>query len=1486
MGRCDRDPVNREVAHTLSIPYGSESDIENNLMEASPYFLSLNGVWKFKWVPDPSQKPIDFYVPSYDVSGWDDIEVPSVWQMYGIRHNKPWDKPLYVNTGYPFTYDPVTYSVMSDRPSDWTYNNLMKNPVGSYRREFVLPSGWSERTVYVRFNGVGHGYYLWVNGQYVGYSEDSYLPSEFDITPYLQPGKNVIAAQVYRFTSGSFLECQDYWRFTGIHRDVFLWSAPKTQIRDYFFTTDLDDTYMDARARVEIDLSGPELSQGKLDVRIMDKGQIVAEMIKPVSSIHKYVLYMDVTNPKKWNAETPYLYDLVLTLKDGTKTVDIRGGKVGFREVGIRKDGALLINGQRMVFHGVNRHDHSEINGRTVSREEMENDIRLMKRLNINAVRTSHYPNNPYFYELCDKYGIYVLAEANVECHGNMGLSHVEQFKKPMVERSENHVKWLRNHVSIFMWSYGNESGNGTNFESVEKAIKSLDNTRLTHYEGNSQWSDVTSTMYADYDHIKNIGVERENQYKSGQTPRPHIQCESSHAMGNSMGNVRDLFDLYEHYPALTGEFIWDWKDQGLKMDVPGKIGESYWAYGGDFGDKPNDGNFCTNGVVFSDYSISAKSYNTKKIYQPVDFSLKEDNKTFVLKNKLAFSSIDYLNIAYSVLEDGKVIKTGTIGDMAIPAGGTMEVVIDALPVDIREDADYFIRFSATQKSATWWVEAGYEVASEQIQLRNARKSPYRVPEKGNLTVERTAKAITVTGSCFKAIFSVTEGTLESYVLNGKSIICEPLKLNVFRVPTDNDKTHSADWDNMGLRNLKVKAGTWDVKESVSKNLVDLSVTNVYTATLPYSFTTQFSFKVMDDGTIFVSSVIDPAIKNVILPKIGYVLEMPEGFENFTWFGRGPWDSYADRKEACFEGVYNSTVAEQWTGYVLPQEMGNKEEVRWMGITDTAGTGALFIAPEKMSVSVAHWRASDMYVNRDNRVKHPYQMSFRKNTVVCLDARNRALGNASCGPDVREMYELKAENTIFNFIISPITEKSSNDRLSEQGRISSPVCSPVKIEKDTKGNVVLSTTTEGATIYYSVDDTEFQQYKEPVNMAQGGTIRAYCNRVGYFESMLTSMDINLFVDKSLWKIVGCSSQQGGSEKVENAIDGDESTIWHTQYGNSEPAHPHEIVVDMGQTYRVDEFVYQGRKDGSNGRIKEYEIYFSNSPVVWGSPSATGLFSDTPDPQHVKIISNPSARYFKLIAKSEINNKAWTAVAELGIEASAIVTPIGEACDNLLSDQKYYIKDIASGLYLQWKHDIGSNYEGEFCINPLDRNNETFVFTFSKVDGFTSFYNLRVGSKYMNKGEGGWRCGIGMVTDNKDGWIQLETQDDCTFKMRGMWQISKYFNFDNHTEGSYIYSDKSDGALLKLEKFGEVSIIPVTDIPGISVYPAISNGEIAVCTPGKAVIKVMNVGGYILADYQSEGKLTIGMNYTDGVYLVGVETENIPRMATYKVMLCR
>ncbi|MBK5196354.1 MAG: DUF4981 domain-containing protein, partial [Proteiniphilum sp.] len=805
--------INREEAHTLAIPFATEEDVRNNNIEQSPYFLSLNGTWKFRWTGNPETKPAGFQENSFNTSDWDDITVPSVWQLYGVKHGKEWDQPLYVNTRYPFTYD-KEYNVMADRPDEWTYNNEMKNPVGSYKRAFTLPAEWKGRDVFIRFNGAGPGYYLWVNGKQVGYSEDSYLPSEFNITPYVKPGKNTIAVQIYRFTSGSFLECQDYWRFSGISRDVFLWSAPKTQIRDYFFRSELDDQYRNAKVTVDIELTGNRLKAGRLTAKIVDSNQKVVaqkELNNPQLGVN--TVEMDVTSPDKWSAETPHLYDLIVTLDEGKSRLDIRGGKVGFKEVGIGSRGELLINGRRMIFHGINRHDHSEIGGRTLTREEMENDVKTMKRLNINAVRTSHYPNNPYFYELCNRYGLYVLAEANVETHGNMGLSGVELFRRPMVERSHNHVKWMRNNVSIFMWSYGNESGGGNNFEHVEKAIKALDSTRLTHYEGNSQWSDVSSTMYGSYDRIKQIGEARLRESK----PRPHIQCENSHAMGNAMGNVREMFDLYEKYPSLTGEFIWDWKDQSLKMPVPGKSNEYFWAYGGDFNDHPNDGTFCTNGLIFADYTLSAKSYNTKKIYQPVDFSMKADGKSFLLKSKLAFKSSDDLDIHYSVLEDGKVINTSRLDIVLLP-GETKEVVIEALPQNRKEEAEYFIRFNVYQKTATWWAEAGYEVASEQIQLQEAVKPIYRIPPTGGLTVQESADAIRITGAGFEALFSKEKGTLSSYISNGKQLISSQLALNPFRLPTENDKAQTANWDNMGIRDLAVEAGSWEIRMADDSN--------------------------------------------------------------------------------------------------------------------------------------------------------------------------------------------------------------------------------------------------------------------------------------------------------------------------------------------------------------------------------------------------------------------------------------------------------------------------------------------------------------------------------------------------------------------------------------------------------------------------------------------------------------------------------------------
>ena len=465
--------VNREMAHTVSIPMASETDIAANDMTLSPWYMSLDGKWKFLWVKQPSLAKADYCAKDYNDGAWTDIDVPSSWQVWGLQHGKSWDKPLYCNVAYPFSFNESTYTVMADRPSWFTYNSNMPNPVGTYRRHFTISAEWAGRDVFVRFNSVGHGYYLWINGQRVGYSEDSYLPSEFNITPYLVDGENTIALQVYRFTSGSFLECQDYWRLTGIHRSCFLWSAPKSQIRDYFFTSLLNSSYTGAKAQIKVSLSNIEtVTGGTLEARIVENGATVASKTSTIST-NNLSFTINVNAPKLWSAEQPNLYDLVLVMKDAQgNTVDIRGGKVGFRKVEIRSDGALTINGKRMVFHGVNRHDFSPVNGRAITPAEIEEDIKTMKRLNINAVRTSHYPNDPVFYDLCDKYGLYVLAEADVECHAHQKLSSLPLFRPAMVERSENHVLWMRNHPCIFMWSFGNESGNGENFQYVANAIK------------------------------------------------------------------------------------------------------------------------------------------------------------------------------------------------------------------------------------------------------------------------------------------------------------------------------------------------------------------------------------------------------------------------------------------------------------------------------------------------------------------------------------------------------------------------------------------------------------------------------------------------------------------------------------------------------------------------------------------------------------------------------------------------------------------------------------------------------------------------------------------------------------------------------------------------------------------------------------------------------------------------------------------------------
>ena len=1255
--------VNREQAHTTALPMTTEADAMKNDMTLAPHYQSLDGKWKFYWASKPENATAAMCAKDYNDAAWTNIDVPSSWQVWGLNNGKSWDKPLYCNVAYPFSFNEQTYSVMADRPGWFTYNSNMPNPVGTYRRHVNITADClAGHDIFVRFNGVGHGFYLWVNGQRVGYSEDSYLPAEFNITPYLIEGDNTLALQVYRFTSGSFLECQDYWRLTGIQRHCFLYAAPKVRIADYFSTTDLDSKYVNAKANVKVTVDGMDITgNGIVEAKILDNGQTIATGETGVGN-GTGSIDMNVTAPRLWSAETPNLYDLVLTLKDDEGHVyDIRGSKVGFREVGIRSDGALIINGRRMVFHGVNRHDFSPINGRAITAEEMEEDLRTMTRLNINAVRTSHYPNDPVFYDLCDKYGLYVLAEADVECHAHQKLSSLQLFRPAMVERSENQVRWLRNHVCIFIWSFGNESGGGENFKYVAQAIKQLDKTRLTHYEGNSDYADVSSSMYGSYENIKWIGSSRQGQ--SGQ--KPHIQCENSHSMGNSMGNVREMFNLYEHYPCLTGEFIWDFKDQGLLTKASG--GKEYWAYGGDFGDNPNDGNFCINGLVRPDWSLTSKSYNTKKVYQPLEWHpIKGKSTQFRMKNKMAFLPSSTYDVRYEVQdEEGNILASGAIAkDIAAGDSTTLTINdISSVLTSAPADQEVFVKFTATQKEATLWADAGYVVAEEKLPVKAAKHPMYdigRLQDCESLSVT-DGSTITVQNGHFKALFSKTQGTLTGLTVDGVSMISKPLLLNVFRLPTDNDGRQAESWDNMGLRKLSVKGTAADISTSADGKTATITLTSVYTGKNGTSFKVSLSFLVCADATIMVNSQVTPAITDVVIPKLGFRFEMPSAMEQLQWFGRGPWDSYRDRKEACLPAIYQSTVSDQREDYIKPQEHGTKQEVRWLSLRNADGQGLLLVAPDQMAASAVHFRPEDNYTDRNNRSKHTYQFKTCATTVVSLDAATRGLGNASCGPDVLACYELRAQNVAFRFLIIPL-DKEAN--AATQARVDIPVCQPVSCERLSNGRIKLTTPTAGATIYYSINGSEPAKYTSTIQHNDACTVTAYCEKDGLLPSGRMSFDLDLYVNKSAWKVVNADSYQSGNE-ARLAIDGNNNTFWHTAWGANEPQHPHTLVIDMAQNYQVTAFTYLTRQDGTeNGMVKAYEVYLSTDGQSWGQPVASGEFKKTTSLQTVKLKTATTARYLKFIAKSEVNGKAWTSAAEVGIEAASATGIVIPSADNV------------------------------------------------------------------------------------------------------------------------------------------------------------------------------------------------------------------------------
>ena len=1005
---------NKEAPHCTLMPYANEAQALKADRFASSFFKSLNGRWKFHWAPKPADRPADFYQPDFDVSDWKTIPVPDNWQMEG------YGKPIYTNVRYPFKKNPPF--IQHD-----------DNPVGSYRTEFVIPSSWKNRQIFLHFDGVESAFYLWINGKKVGYSQGSRTPAEFRITDFLQPGKNLLAVEVYRWSDGSYLEDQDFWRLSGIFRNVYLFSTPQMHIRDFEIHTDLDSDYRDAELRVtaRVHNYGPRAFwKPRVDVTLFDpQGRLVnSEVLASdetdyLRSGAESVLVMraHVENPLKWTAETPNLYTVVLRLKNKTgKVAEFESAWIGFRKVEIRGN-QFWVNGKPILIKGVNRHEHDPDTGHYVSEESMRKDIVLMKQFNINAVRTCHYPDDPRWYELCDQYGLYLIDEANIESHG-MGykpdhtLANRPEWEKAHLDRIQRMVERDKNHPSVIIWSMGNEAGFGTNFEVCSDWIHRRDPSRPVHYE--RAWRrpqvDIVSVMYPRVSWLEEYGQKYND--------RPFIMCEYAHAMGNAVGNLQEYWDVIEKYPQIQGGAIWDWVDQGLrKKDARGR---EFWAYGGDYGDTPNDKNFCINGLVFPDRKIPPKLWEVKKVYQNIQFQPEDVLAGKIgIRNQFFFTNLDWFDFNWTLSEDGRVIQSGTLPPLDVGPGAKGFVHILFKKPQLKPGAEYWLKLSARLKQNVLWAEKGHEVAWAQF------KVPFQVPPAKrpnvsalpSLKIRESDGDIHVSGKDFEAVFNREQGSLKLLKFKGKPLISHGPVLEAFRAPTDNDKHLAKSWRQAGLNRLKETVQSVETKK-LGGNVFQMTVKKSVSRRDSAGFHWTAVYTLYGDGALHLENQVEPFGKlPKELPKLGVRLVLPQNLEQFVWYGHGPVENYPDRKTGAPVGVYHSTVTAQYVPYVRPQETGNKEGVRWTALTDKKGDGLLVVADSLLSVTALHFTANDL-----DKANHIDELTPRKEVYLSLDAKQLGLGNASCGPPVLEKYAFHPRPVTFGFVLLPYEKKTGD----------------------------------------------------------------------------------------------------------------------------------------------------------------------------------------------------------------------------------------------------------------------------------------------------------------------------------------------------------------------------------------------------------------------------------------------------------------------------
>lgn len=1286
--------LNKEQPKGWFFTFASEENARKVLPENSEYYLSLDGTWSFNWVANPWERPADFFKADYDVSAWDKVQVPMNWNVYGLQKDgsQKYGTPIYVNQPVIFKHSVAVGDwkggVMREPAKHHTTYNY-RNEVGSYRRTFTIPQNWDGRQVYINFDGVDSFFYLWINGRYVGFSKNSRNLAAFNITKYLVEGENSVAVEVYRNSDASYLEAQDMFRLPGIFRTVSLTSTNPVELRDIRVTTELDDDYRDAVANIAVDVRNLSKKKAKgykvkaqlykntlySDDNVLVANANVSTDVAIVESGAKNTttLALAVENPAKWSAEEPNRYTLLVQLLDKkNRVVETASTYIGFREVEIRDTKAeddefglagryYYLNGKPIKMKGVNRHESNLERGHAVTREQMFKEVMLMLQGNINHVRNSHYPDAPYWYYLCDKYGIYLEDEANIESHeyyyGDASLSHVPEYEDAHVARVMEMAYATMNCPSVVIWSLGNEAGPGVNFVKAYDALHAFDASRPVQYERNNDIVDMGSNQYP------SVGwVQYAVQGKANIKYPFHIS-EYAHSMGNAVGNLKDYWDAMESTNFFMGGAIWDWADQSF-WNYDSKTGDRYMGYGGDFGDRPNDHMFCMNGIVFADHTPKPQYREVKKVYQNVGVKLLGDGKVEIF-NKRYFNTLSDMDIRLSLWEDGKEIAHSFLPDLAIAPREHKVINHDFDASSLKADKEYFLKVQFLLKKDMPWAKKGYVQMEEQLSLKEAVKNIYiaNVAQGGKIAFEKATQnnmsVLKGADNKFEIVFDNNKGVLYSVVYDGKVVFApgNVMKIGAYRAPVDNDNWAWNNWYSNGLHNLKDSVMSFVSKVNKNDGSVvlqyivysqaDNAVRRVKHDDNSWSLvddSREFGagdfhiisnriYTVYPDGSVELNSSLSGS-KAVDMARVGYELQLPTEYKNYTYYGRGPWNNYNDRCTGSFIEQYSTTVDKQFEKFPKPQEMANHENVRWAALTNDNGEGVIFIATEGMSTTALPWNDVELTL-----AAHPYQLPKSSGTWLHLDKKVTGLGGNSCGQGGPLEYDRakSVENTM-GFIMRPVKA----GQYVEKANVLSSGVVPVVLSRSLKGLVTMTCKKEGAEIYYKIGKRgKKTKYTEPVDMSKGGDIVVWEKATPELAATYSYAEVTAIPVT----VVFTSSQELGTEGTK-LVDGDPSTIWHTMYSVTVAGYPHYIDFDAADETMIKGFKYLPRQDGgNNGNIKDYRIQVSNDGKTWSDPVAEGTFENNSKIQVVNFSKPVKARYVRFTGLNSQNGQDFGSGAE-------------------------------------------------------------------------------------------------------------------------------------------------------------------------------------------------------------------------------------------------